>query len=311
MLILMPNLSFHTEILKLQGSPEEHVVQISPKGFIDSSSYRFFERALESAFHRKTRFAALDLSEVHYINSTGISAIIRYFSLYRDRKGLLALVSVPKSVGLSMHLLGVTSLVPFHKDLSGARSQFVDVLAGKDKPNGQGLGDGTRRGKIRVPVRSNGSVLKDSCVFLVTPKANRFTRILNLRYRHLNDHFKVFHDKDRVLEVIGKRRPDVVVVDSRMDTDGDLVRRLKVHPERSLISIIKIYPKEIVDVEAISDFKIWENDYLVDPFEILELFSLAEAELLRVPKDRKVFSTADPFRFPHDAGKHRKGEQAK
>ena len=69
--------------------------------------------------------------------------------------------------------------------------------------------------------------------------------------------------------------------------------------DRSLTSIIKLYPKR-ARVESSFDFKIWENDYLVEPFEVLELFTLTEAELLRVPRDKKVFQQQVRFAFRSD-----------
>jgi anti-anti-sigma factor len=103
------------------GSAIESVVSVlTPRGFIDSSNCPLFERALEEMSEKPGRFSILDLSETHYINSTGISAIIRQFGIYRQRDGLLVLAAVPKAVGLSMHLLGVTSFIPFHKDVAHA-----------------------------------------------------------------------------------------------------------------------------------------------------------------------------------------------
>ncbi|MBI4585733.1 MAG: ATP-binding protein [Planctomycetes bacterium] len=273
---------------------------ISTSGFIDSSSYRFFERALENGYNHKTRFAILDLSSAHYINSTGISAIIRHFSLYRERSGMLILTAVPKSVGLSMHLLGVTSLIPFHKDIEEARERITGFMesGGKELEELEKLlpDREAARKKVLVPIRRRRSPLKDSKVMLITPKPTRFTRILGLRFRHLNDNFQVFHDPQKVMKAVDSVKPDLVVLDHRMDDKGELVAKLKMHPERSLISVIKIY-KDGSQVDEQMDFKIWENDYLVDPFEILELFSLTEAELLRVPKDRKVFEQQIRFNF--------------
>ena len=90
--------------------------------------------------------------------------------------------------------------------------------------------------------------------------------------------------------------PDLVVVDERSDPKGEFVNRVKIQKERSLTSIIKLYSKE-KDLRSELDFKIWENDFLIEPFEVLELFSLTEAELVRVPKDRKVFQQQVHFEF--------------
>ena len=286
-----------------QRDGQEAYVDISPVGFIDSSSSPQFERALDRAASAGTRFAILDLSRVHFINSTGISLIIRSYGVFKERDGLLLLLKVPKTVGLSLHLLGVTSLIPFHNERSEALAQFREVVSGSfsypDSVNAMAedlKGAAAGKKKVFVPARRDATPFQSSRVVLLVPKPGRFQRIFKLRFRELNGNFLVFHDARRALVSIQEQRPDLVVVDARMDPDGEFVTRLKLHPERSLISLVKIYGKA-TDVARDVDFKIWENDYLVDPFEILELFSLSEAELLRVPKDRKVFSQQVRFEF--------------
>lgn len=299
----MPKLTFDTQSERLSGTGRESFLQITPTGFIDSSSCGAFERALDAAVRRGTRFAVLDLSRVHYINSTGISLIIRTYGVYKERGGLFVLAAVPRSIGLSMHLLGVTSLVPFHKDIDSAREQFRRVVEGSfeypetSRELGEDL-DAAAAGKkkIYVPLRRRRSPLKDSRVLLLIPKPSRFSRVLKLRFRHLNGNFHVAHDPAKALESIDAINPDLVVVDHRLDRAGDFIARLKLHPKRSLISVIKIYSRE-TRIEEELDFKVWENDYLVDPFELLELFTLSEAELIRVPKDRKVFQQQVRFEF--------------
>ena len=287
----MPKLTFKNRSLKLNGKDSESITLVQPRGFIDSSSYSAFEKSLEAAYRKGNRFQVMDLSKVNYINSTGISAIIRYYGLYNERKGLMVLISVPRTVGLSMHLLGVTSLVPFHKDLESAKKQFARILDGTDERSEESATwiPETSKKRVYIPLKSQESPIKGSNIVLLTPQSTRFTRVLGLRYTQLKGNLKIFHDAREALESIEQSTPDLVVVDERMDESGDFVTRLKVHPSRSLISILKIYPGQKRGLEENLDFKIWENDYLVDPFEIRELFSLAEAELLRVPQDRKSF----------------------
>lgn len=296
----MPQLTYDIESLRLDSEPAADrgsqavtagdVTLLTPRGFIDSANLRAFERALESSHARKNRFAILDLSRVHYINSSGISAIIRYFGMYQERKGLLVLAAVPRSVGLSMHLLGVTSLIPFHKDVRSARRYCGEVAEGRVSPPGvpETIAAG-RRKKVLVPLRPLRTPLGDARVLLLTPGVSRFTRVMARRYERLQVRFTQIEEVEEAVGVIDRETPDLLVVDQRLDPDGNFVTRLKMQPELSLISIVKIYPREFEGVGEKLDFKVWENDFLVDPFQILELFSLIEAELRRVPKDRKVF----------------------
>ncbi|MGH9360372.1 MAG: ATP-binding protein, partial [Thermoanaerobaculia bacterium] len=275
---------------------------IALSGFIDAASYPAFEKTLEEVFARGGRFAVADFSGLSFINSTGISAVIRFFGQYGERGGLFCLAAVPRPVGLSMHLLGVTSLIPFLKDVEAARQHLLDFLEGRLPPAGPAEGAAVEgpveapRERQRVPLRKGRSDLSDARVLLLHPSKNRFSRILRLRFQRLNGRFHLIHDIKEALERYEELNPDLVVVDSRLDPKGEFVTRVKINKARSLTSVIKIYEKE-TDVESHVDFKIWENDYLVDPFEALELFSLAETELLRVPRDRKLFQQQVRFEF--------------
>src|SRR5438132_13721609 len=102
----MPKLSGRiAEQPVVEGRPETFF-QVHFSGFIDAANYAAFERILEDVFGKGGRFAVADFTELNYINSTGISALIRFFGLYKERGGLFCLANVPKAVGLSMHLLG-------------------------------------------------------------------------------------------------------------------------------------------------------------------------------------------------------------
>jgi anti-anti-sigma factor len=305
----MPKLVIRTGPSQASADPAVSTSELTLEGFIDAANYLQFERSLEKAYAEGRRFLILDMSDVHYINSTGISALIRFHELYTKRGGTLCLANVAKPVGLSMHLLGVTSFLPFLKDLEAARAHVADFAAGKVVPSkpdlpeaAAGAETSTAPGEApvgirRVPlVRRRIPGLENAKVMVITPETNRFTRVLRLRMSSLNGHYHLIHDIHEALQRYDDMSPDLVVVDERSDPKGEFVNRVKIQKERSLTSIIKLYSKER-DLRSDLDFKIWENDFLIEPFEVLELFSLTEAELVRVPKDRKVFQQQVHFEF--------------
>jgi anti-anti-sigma factor len=308
----MPKLVIRAFTWQPSADPSGTAGELKLEGFIDAANYLHFERSLEKAYDEGGRFLILDMSDVHYINSTGISALIRFYELYRARGGTLCLANVAKPVGLSMHLLGVTSFLPFLKDLDAARAYVEDIAAGRTKPaepalaeaeGGEGGDDGARTEAgpsppmRRIPLRRRRIPgLENVKVMVITPETNRFTRVLRLRMSSLNGSYHLVHDIHEALERYDDVAPDLVVVDERCDPKGEFVNRVKIQKERSLTSIIKLYSKE-KDLKSELDFKIWENDFLIEPFEVLELFSLTEAELVRVPKDRKVFQQQVHFEF--------------
>ncbi len=298
----MPKLAFKTRSRTLPDS-DETAVELHLSGFIDAANYSIFEKSLEDAFALGGRSLLIDFSRVDYINSTGISGLIRYREQCKKRGGILCLSSVAKPVGLSMHLLGVTSLIPFTRDLAAGRAHIADFHAGRTEALEKISGESAQRGgekpgglsKVVLRTAPEG-VETDGRVLVISPSATRFTRVLRLRFAGLNGDYQLVHDVKSAMARYEEIDPDIVVIDERCDPQGEFVNRIKVQKERSLTSIIKIYSRDGSATESV-DFKIWENDFLVDPFEILELFTLTEAELRRVPRDRKVFTQQVHFEF--------------
>jgi len=329
----MPKLLVRTSTWQpTPGEPD--TIELALDGFIDAANYELFEKSLQAAYEAGHKSLILDFRNAHYINSTGISALIRFFELFSQRGGVLCLANVARPVGLSMHLLGVTSFLPFLKNVDAAREYVKDVADGRvphpahtPLPPDEGLKEeagedvdvavdpiipavqapaspgsaspraSPRAESRRIPLRPRRVPGLDKArVLVIAPSKTRFTRVLRLRFRSLNGDYHLVHDIQDALTRYDEMSPDLVVVDERSDPKGEFVNRIKIQKERSLTSIIKMYPKE-TDLGAGLDFKIWENDYLVEPFEVLELFTLTEAELCRVPKDRKVFHQQVHFEF--------------
>ena len=291
----MPKLVITPSSSPVSSGSSESVTVLAFDGFIDAANYLAFEKGLEKAYAAGARFAILDFERVHYINSTGISVIIRYFELFRDCRGVLCLANVAKEVGLSMHLLGITSFVPFLKDVEAARQHVAAVAAGA--PAVAVAAEATAGRPATIPLRRRSLPgLSSAKVLVLTPNKGRFTRVLRLRFKALNGDYHLLHDPNAAVAKFDEVQPDLVVVDNRCDPDGKFVSDLKLEKSRSLTSVVKLYGKE-TDVSSEFDFKIWENDYLVEPFEVLELFTLSESELQRVPKDRRVLNQQVHFEF--------------
>ena len=269
------------------------------KGFIDAANYMSFEKALERADGGSPRFLLIDFSLVNYINSTGISALIRFSETYKSRGGLLCLAAVSRSVGLSMHLLGVTSLIPFTQDVQSGLDYISGFLDGTNPamPVSAGVAETAAGSRAAPPAPPPTPAPGEGAhVLVLSPSATRFTQVVEHRFTHLRGTYHMLSDAGEALRRFEEIAPDLVVLDERCDPEGDFVNKVKAKKKRSLTSVIKLYPDQAA-VGRQREFKIWENDYLVDPFELQEFFALTEAELVRVPKDRKVFSQQVRFDF--------------
>src|SRR5690606_26170080 len=221
-------------------------------------------------------------------------ALLRANETIAQRGGIVCIVGAPRPVRVSFELLGVTSVLGFADNAAAA---FETILEAERRTPAealararQGAPDRARRIKARrVRARGASSSAPRRRVLVIVPARTRFTNVLERRFtRYTASDYYFLPNAADALESFDSIQPDLIVVDDRCDPDGEMVSRIKLQAERSLTSIIKTYRRG-TDLDGLLDFKIWENDYLVDPFEVGDFFALTEAELDRVPKDRKVF----------------------
>lgn len=294
----MPKLVVEVHSFPATRAGAEPVYVLAFDGFVDRGNCRIFERQLEVS-EREHRYVVLDFRDVRYINSAAIAVLIRSFEQLRAAGGVLCLANVSREVGLAMHLLGVTSLVSFQKDVAHAR-QYLDTLQGSIpgkhvttderifSESSSDLEQPTPPAPTLVPLRRRGpSDLNLARVLVVMPERGRFTRVLRLRFKELKGDYRLVHTVRQARQECDGMEPDLVVVHYRCDPHGDFVQHVKTREEGVLTSVVKLY-RDAQELANKPDFKIWENDYLVEPFELLELFTLIEAELERLHKDRKV-----------------------
>ena len=275
------------------GEAARPYVLVHLEGFIDAPSYETFESALEKLTRAGHAHLVLDFRKVQYINSTGISAIIRFQNVCAERGGQLMLVQVSRNVGLTMHLLGITSLVPFLKDVAEAEGA---IESGSDAATSVDFEEASAGGPREIPVMVPSTPSAKGCAVLVVPKEGPFTSIIGRRVAMLEGRFHLCHDTQTVLDRLDEWEPDLVVVDHRIPEIDTFLEKLKIDSDSPLTSVIVLYPRG-TDVRRKRDFRIWENDYLVDPFDLMKLFVLAETELRRVPRDREIFTQQLKFEF--------------
>lgn len=292
---------------RVRGKAED-VVTVELSGFINASTIAHFEEILAGLTGQGATRIVLDFYNVNYINSTGIGSILGAQEGVAAVGGSMVVVRVPQEVGLTMHLLGLTKVVPFLKSKADALAYFqgdanvestygaVPPLPSADAPTeieGQGVETGAAGNKKKKKIfflktedfrpRPDGSV-----VLLVMPSESEFSDILKMRLDSPTGDIAVALNVPDALARLDELKPDLLVLEHDTPQAEELLSRVKTDKERSLCSVVKLYPNR-TDIDAMRSFKIWENDYLVQPYEVGELFALADAELRRVPKDRRAY----------------------
>lgn len=293
----MSTLNISYEQRATSGEEPISYTLVQLEGFIDAPNYPRFEQALERLAESGRHHMVLDCGGVEYINSTGISGIIRFHNQCGRAGGALLLTRVARNVGITMHLLGVTSVVPVVRDLAEAEqvlSGQKEGLAQADEANRENKTESGR--EIRsVPVMAeppgpNGTVA------LLLPATGHFSQICKRRVEERGGRVFLYHNAAGLVEGIDAIAPDLIVVDKRVSGSEQLVEKIKLNSRHALASMILIHPRGS-DIGAIDGFRVWENDSLVDPFDLGNLFILAESEVRRVSRDRKMFTQQVRFQF--------------
>ena len=291
-LSILSSLHISYEQRVTSGDQETPYTLVQLDGFIDAANYPRFESALERLVEGGRHHLILDCRGVQYINSTGISGIIRFHNQCNDAGGAFLLARVARNVGITMHLLGVTSVVPVAKDLDEAEGLLLNGGLGTAQLDGS---DPESKVARSVPVMADPK-LPSGSVAMLLPSTGHFSQICKKRVESRGGKAFLFHEVSGLIEGIDAIVPDLIVVDKRVSGSETLVESIKLNPRHALASVILIHPRG-ADLNDVSGFRVWENDSLVDPFDLGNLFILTETEIRRVARDRKLFTQQVRFQF--------------
>jgi len=278
------------------------VVWVSLDGFIDASTVLAFENALQLLAREEKGNIVLDFADVFYANSTAIGTILNYRNLLLEDGRELLLMAVNPQVLTTFDLLGLTAVVPCVADEATALQYLQSAPAGHRDPEAFAA----RREPAPTPTELRKELPEAPpvrtleparCnVLLIAPEENRFTDITKLRLLTPQGRFCIVTDTTEALRNFDEVNPDLIILEDPMHGSEDFLWSVKTERGKSLIPVIKLYWVG-TDIESRKDFKIWEDDFLVEPFEVKELFALSEAELRRIPEDHTVLLHQTHFEF--------------
>jgi anti-anti-sigma factor len=127
---------------------------ISLTGSVDSATSEDLDSGLAGLLEYEAPLAAMDLSGVDYVNSRGMSILIKHHDAVKRAGGLLVLFSVPKKIYATFEVMGLTSTFLFADDAKAAMERL-----------GEGPGDVSTEGTF--PWSFNC----DSCAATLTAEA--------------------------------------------------------------------------------------------------------------------------------------------
>lgn len=109
------------------GLLREDVALITVQGYLDVDTATEFQHHLANQLHHGRRHFLLDLSEVPFMDSSGMNIILRVYQEARDLPGSVHIISPTPAVRRILDLTGVSITVP----VSGS---VEDALTLVDQP---------------------------------------------------------------------------------------------------------------------------------------------------------------------------------
>lgn len=128
----MAVLNFDLKSVTLPDGEEAKAVFLS--GSIDASTNQTFEGRLTDILSSGTNKVLLVLTNVKYINSTGLGTIVKCVDTFRESDGDIKLVGVPTKVIALFEMLGLLALFETYETIEEAVASFeaAGVAAGAD-----------------------------------------------------------------------------------------------------------------------------------------------------------------------------------
>ncbi len=119
----MAVLNFDIKSVSLPDGDEAKAVFLS--GSIDASTNQDFEGRLSDILSSGTNKVLLVLTNVKYINSTGLGTIVKCVDTFRDSQGDIKLVGVPTKVIALFEMLGLLALFETFDTIEEAVTSFA------------------------------------------------------------------------------------------------------------------------------------------------------------------------------------------
>lgn len=118
----MAVLNFDIKSVALSSGEDAKTVFLT--GSIDASTNQAFEGRLSEILSGGTRNVMLVLTNVKYINSTGLGTIVKCVDTFREKGGDIKLVGVPAKVIALFEMLGLLALFETHETIEKAVASF-------------------------------------------------------------------------------------------------------------------------------------------------------------------------------------------
>ncbi|MFH1229948.1 MAG: anti-sigma factor antagonist [Planctomycetota bacterium] len=95
---------------KDSSTGEKHCTIVKPRGTIDIGTLQIFETTLSELLEQNFNRLILNLTDLEYISSSGIGALIKYAQKYRDSSGDIKLTHIPPHIWDVFNMVGINNV---------------------------------------------------------------------------------------------------------------------------------------------------------------------------------------------------------
>ena len=99
------------EKFQVEQEELEKTIQLHISGELDLAAAQTFRHALESVVHREDKALVLNLSELRYIDSTGIGLVVSALKIRDELKMPLAVRNIPAAIRRLFDLTGISGFL--------------------------------------------------------------------------------------------------------------------------------------------------------------------------------------------------------
>ncbi len=276
----MPKLAAQSRTGQTPKHRQIYIVEF--EGIISTPTIKRF-RALIAKPLQMGRDVILDLRRISYMNSSGLGELVRIHDEMEKKNLSLALIRLDPEVQRLVELLGLDNLLHIYPHLAAALEAIDRGL--KAAPGAKMARQGRN---LLLPLRSAPRPrLPEARILLGLNGDQHFARFLSYCLAGKGGKVVMIDGRDKALQVMREGKIDIAILDSLLPGARAICADLKTARQNGIGSVIFIYAGR--EEGGGVPFRVCEDEFVTEPFEVRELIALAQSEYERCRAESILF----------------------
>ncbi len=130
--------------------------------------------------------------------------------------------------------------------------------------------------------------IESASVVLGVDTIGPFSKVMEIKLKKEGYVIYVVDNLDSLKSLVEEKTPDIVLIDGYMEFAPEVKQWIKSSYRKHLCSLIGYYPIEY-NPNEVKGFRVLEDEYIIEPYEISELSKKIDSEYKRLLQERKYF----------------------